>query len=217
MASHRFSSPLAVALLAGSAGLVLPSLPARAQGINLVTNGSFAYSNIGPIGWTFLRPGGESWHSFGFTPSPDGADYFGIQDLDAFTSRFNVEGITQNVAGLQVGQTYQLRFYSMSNHTNQNANARQQWRVSFGGETQFSQQTFSSATANWVQSTLNFTATATTQALTFVAEFLPGSYPEILNIDGIVLTAATVPEPDVAWLLSSGLLAMGFLARRRMR
>ncbi len=50
-------------------------------------------------------------------PSPDGGEYLGIQDLDAYAPRNNVAGITQTIAGLQVGATYALSFYSMSNLT----------------------------------------------------------------------------------------------------
>lgn len=215
MKLHRHPGAPALAAIACCTALALAALPARAQ-VNLVTNGSFAYSNIGPIGWTFLVPGGESWHSFGFTVSPEGGDYFGIQDLDDFTSRFNVGGITQTISGLQVGQRYALSFWSMSNHTTRDPDARQQWRVSFGGQTLLGEQTFASPTPVWVQNHLTFTASAATQALTFVAEFLPGSYPEILNIDGIVLTAAAVPEPASPWLLGAGLLGIGGVVRRRL-
>ena len=159
MASHHRSSTFVLAELACAASLAVTSVPAQAID-NLVTNGSFQFSNIGPTGWTFLRPGGEFWNSFGFQVSPDGGSYFGIQDLHDFTSRFNVIGITQNIAGLQPGRQYELSFYSMSNHTQQSPTARQQWRVSFGGETGFSGQTFASPTPSWIQSHLTFTATA---------------------------------------------------------
>lgn len=184
---------------------------------NLVTNGSMNFAGAGaPTGWTLVVPTGESWQSFENHPSPNAGSYFGIQDLDSFAPRFNASGITQVLSGLQVGASYELSFYSMSNHTSLSPSAMQQWRVTFGSQIQTGQATSASA-QTWVQSTMTFTATATVQALTFAAEFLPGSYPEILNLDGVALTAAAVPEVSAQHLLAAGLLALGALKLRRRR
>ena len=129
----------------------------------------------------------------------------------------NAGGITQLISGLDVGATYTLTFYSMTNHDAFDAAARQDWVVSFGSDTQTGQQTHYTGTADWVQSSLVFTAHAAAQALTFAAEYLPGSFPEMLNLDGIVLTktAAAVPEPSSGALFIGGLLAAGAAVWRR--
>jgi hypothetical protein len=200
-------------------GAVSTALPANATG-NLVANGSLDFSGAGaPTQWSFLNPAGEFWVSFDGQASPDGGSYLGIQDLDTFAPRFNVEGITQDIGGLDIGANYTLTFYSMTNHDAVDPAARQDWRVTFGTDTQTGQQTYFTGTGAWVQSTLAFTATSATQALTFVAEYLPGSYPEMLNLDGIVLTKTTsaVPEPSTYALLAGGLVAMGWAAARRRK
>jgi hypothetical protein len=187
---------------------------------NLVANGSLNFSGPGaPTQWAFLNPAGESWVSFDGQPGPYGGSYLGIQDLASFLPRVNVVGITQGVSGLDIGATYTLTFYSMTNHDAFDPAARQDWVVSFGSATQTGQETHFTGTGAWVQSTLAFTAQAATQALTFVAEYLPGSFPEMLNLDGIVLTktAAAVPEPSTGALLGGGLLAMACAAVRRLR
>ncbi|KQY85520.1 MULTISPECIES: hypothetical protein [Roseateles] len=195
--------------------LVAPLMAHAAD--SLVINGSMNFSGAGPpTGWAVLVPGGESWHSFENHPSPEGGAYFGIQDLDAFSPRFNAGGITQLVSGLEVGTSYQLSFFSMSNHTSLSPGAMQRWAVTFGTQTKAGQQT-SASDATWVQSTMTFTATATVQALTFAAEFLPGSYPEILNLDGVTLSAAAVPEVSIQHLLAAGLAGLGWLKLRRRR
>jgi hypothetical protein len=215
MKFNRVRSALGCALLASVAPAVLPA----AAAVNLVANGSLDFGGPGaPSQWTFLNPTGESWNSFGGVASPDGGSYLGIQDLDSFFPRVNVGGFTQSVGGLQVGATYTLTYYSMTNHDTFDPAARQDWIVSFGNATLTGQQTHYTGTSDWVQSTLVFTAKATAQALTFVAEYLPGSYPEMLNIDGISLTktAGPVPEPATGALLLGGLLAISATARRRM-
>jgi hypothetical protein len=190
---------------------------------NLIVNGSMDFSGPGaPSGWTFLVPAGESWRSFENHPSPAGGAYFGIQDLDSFAPRFNVGGITQVVSGLQVGTSYELSFYSMSNHTSLSPGAVQRWLVTFGMPSQNGDETqaglsTSASSPIWAKSTMTFTATAAVQALTFAAEFLPGSYPEILNLDGVTLTAMPVPEVSSQWLLAAGLAGLGALKLRRRR
>jgi len=201
-----------------SALLVVGATGAAQAAANLVANGSLDFGGPGaPSQWTFLNPAGESWNSFGGAASPDGGAYLGIQDLDSFFPRVNVGGFTQNVGGLEVGASYTLSFYSMTNHDAFDAAARQDWIVSFGTSTLTGQQTHYTGNSEWVQSTLVFTAQAATQALTFVAEYLPGSYPEMLNIDGIALTrtAGPVPEPSSGALLMGGLLAVGAAVWRR--
>lgn len=214
MTLRRALWALCASLVTGAAS----AAPPPPAGVNLVANGSLDFSGPGaPSQWTFLNPAGEYWVSFDGAPSPDGGSYLGIQYLNAFYPRFNVGGFTQTVNGLEVGATYTLTFYSMTNHDAFDAAARQDWIVSFGSATQTGQQTHYTGTSDWVQSTLVFTAQAATQALTFVAEYLPGSYPEMLNIDGISLTktAGPVPEPATGALLLGGLLAIGAKARRR--
>ncbi len=169
-------------------------------------------------GWSFLNTGAtaEYWVSFQGQPSADGGSYLGVQDLDAFAPRNNVHGVSQTISGLQVGADYTLTFWSMSNHDGNGT--KQDWEVTFGAQSQTGQQTAPNPddTGNWVQSSMNFTASSATQALTFVAQYLPGSVPEMLNLDGVVLTkVSTVPEPSNWALLLAGL--GGALAFARWR
>ena len=227
MTSHR-SLYAALALAALAAAPAARAQLANGTPGNLVTNGSmnFAFREGGrPVvtGWTFLNLAGnaESWNSFAAQTSPDGGEYLGVQDLATFAPRINVGGITQTLAGLTIGAVYDLTFYSMSNH---DGGGLQDWLVTFGGSSRTSLATQPNAdnTGNWVQSTMSFTATSATQALTFAAQYLPGSVPEILNLDGVILRQSTVavspvPEPETYELLLAGLGAVSFAQRRRMR
>ena len=202
---------------------------------NLVVNGSMGFNDLasggnyyaGPnptalTGWTFLSPGptAEYWVAFGGPASPDGGQYLGVQDLDAYAPRNNVHGVTQTISGLTAGADYKLTFYSMTNH---DGGGLQDWQVSFGDATQTSVLTGPNGGLNgvWFLNTMSFTASAASQALSFVAQYLPGSVPEMLNLDGIVLQQVSgpnvpaVPEPETYALFGLGLLALRFAARRK--
>ena len=63
---------------------------------------------------------------------------------------------------------------------------------------------------------MSFTASSTSQTLTFLAQYLPGSVPEMLNLDGVVLEdVSAVPEPS-AWAMLLAALG-GALAVARLR
>ena len=235
-------SPLRVtlAILALGASCGVGAQVANGTPGNLVVNGSmnFAGLNGAPLasnavyfaganpaaltGWSFLSPGptAEYWVAFGVQPSPDGGQYLGIQDLNAFAPRNNAHGVMQAISGLAPGAGYQLTFYSMSNH---DGVGLQDWQVTFGDSTQTSLTTAPNAnlSGTWVLNTMSFTASAATQALSFVAQYLPGSVPEMLNLDGVILEqvaappVAAVPEPETYALFGVGLLALRLAARRK--
>lgn len=207
-------SALTRASLVSSLLLLLAGAAQASTVVNLVNNGDMSFPNDKLADWELLKPGGELFNSF--EPgniSPNGGSYFGIQDLDDFEPRFNAGGIKQTIGGLTVGGRYTLTFHSNEEHTNPNMLA--QWQVTFGAETGLSTLT----NTLWVTDVIHFTASSTTQTLQFLATFLPGAFPQILNLDGVQLTAdpvgAPVPVPTSAWLLLPALL--GFVGATRKR
>lgn len=191
--------------------LLLNSTTQASPVTNLVTNGSMNFSLGKPTGWTLITPGGELWNTFeSGILSSDGGSYFGIQDLDAFAPRFSAGGIYQTIDNLTVGATYSLSFESNEEHTNPNFLA--QWKVSFGNQTGFSTLT----NTTWVTDTLQFTATNTSETLKFLATFLPGANPQILNLDGVTLTQiSSVPVPASIWLFGSAIAGLIRYGRRK--
>lgn len=198
----RYAVGFACAALAGPG--------AHAATVDLVSNGSMNFVAGKPADWQLINPTGEFFNSFDpGNRSNDGGSYIGIQDLDAFAPRKNAIGVFQEIDGLVVGGRYTLSFESNEMHTNPNFLA--QWKVSFGGETRLSTLT----DTDWVTDVMHFTATSTTQTLQFVATYLPGALPQILNLDGVHLTADPVPLPASGWLLMPALVGLLRVAKKR--
>lgn len=177
---------------------------------DLVSNGSMSFVAGQPADWVLLNPGGEFWNTFNSgNLSADGGSHFGIQDLDNFAPRQNARGLSQEIDGLVIGGRYTLSFESNEEHTNPNFLA--QWQVTFGDETQYSTLT----DTTWITDVMHFTATNTTQTLQFVATYLPGALPQILNLDGVHLTADPVPLPASGWLIVPALFGLLGVAKKR--
>ena len=139
--------------------------------------------------------------------SPDGGVFVG----GAAWANGNVgEGLWQNVAGLQIGQQYELTFYSShigaTNDSNMPAiyTGPGFWNVYLDNSFLGSGSTVSASTLgnnSWVQTSMTFTATSGDLDLAFRAGTSNPANGAWLGIDGISLTASPVPEPSGALLL----------------
>ena len=112
--------------------------------------------------------------------------------------------ITQSISGLTVGKTYQVSFYwgaaqqEGAQFTSATTNS---WSVSLINTTDGTKtQTFTTSTVNvpnkgfsgWMLQTFNYTATATTETLSFLAGGAPNGQPPFALLDGVSLDV--VPE-----------------------
>ena len=129
---------------------------------------------------------------------------------------FETTAIQQTIAGLTPGGKYAVSFYwAAGQQTGFTGDTTEGWRVSLGGE---SHDTAILANPShdfqpWRLTTLNFTATGTSEVLAFLALGTPDGLPPFSLLDGVSLTA--VPEPATWGLMIAGLGMVGVAARRR--
>jgi hypothetical protein len=124
--------------------------------------------------------------------------------------------ISQTISGLTLGATYTVTFdwatgqlQSRSGATTDNV------KVSFGGQS-YTTQTISNASGSstpWLQQSFLYTATSTTETLTFLAQGTPTGLPPMVALDGI--SVVQTPEPASIAVMGSGLMLLGYFYRRR--
>jgi hypothetical protein len=162
----------------------------------------------------------------GFGPPPNGdTQWLGMDGA------FDPGPVSQTINGLQAGHQYTLSFYGAeSQFANGYLNApisgptTQTLQVQLGSEsyTPINDVTLAShAFSGWTQYTETFTATSSSEVLSFIASGTPASLPPFLQIAGVSLTDTTVvpvPEPSSMLLLGAGSLgAIGIGLRRRFK
>ena len=189
------------------------------------------YLSGGPYNYTALYFSGNEATTTGATGTskPDNANWILAQAADGgWGSKFiAIDGdsaltasINQNITGLTIGNTYSLYFQMAgAQDIDRTGPTTDSWRVTFGDQTQTS--TVLSNTTHgftgWVDQSMTFTATSTSQLLTFLAVGTPTGLPPISLLDGVSLIdiTAAVPEPETWALMLAGLGAIGMLARKR--
>jgi PEP-CTERM motif len=201
---------------------------------NLVTNGGFEFyggvapkdftSNCLPTDWStggyvyldapgtaVTAPGIQVWGPFPAT-SPQGGNF-----IESDGSSGLAFPINQTITGLTVGQNYSVSFYQAAGQQYLDSGATtEQWQVSLGSDTQFSavMSTPSEGVFPWEPQTLSYTASSTSEVLTFLAVG-SGGVPPIVFLDGVDMET-NVPEPSAGLLLAGvgTVIAIGKLWRR---
>ena len=133
---------------------------------------------------------------------------------------FQTGAIKQTVGGLVLGQVYQLKFYwAAAQQQGYTAATTEKWQVSLGS------QTFTTPTVNlaskgfsgWMQQSFDYTATSSSETLSFLAAGTPTGQPPFVLLGGV--TMDVVPEPST-WLFFAGIGAaftlVGVIRRRAL-
>lgn len=229
-------------LLAVTAAAALCSGVASAS-TELIVNGNFETGDYGQINWNGHQLQGWSTTGYNFlfngsnvdhggTPGsfgnlqlwgPNNGSANGLQaspvggNFVASDGAFEVAPLSQTVNGLVAGQQYNLTFYwAGAQQSGFNGATTEQWKVSLGGETQSTavKNNVNHGFTGWQKETFTFTATGTSELLSFLAVGTPAGVPPFSLLDGVSMTAA-VPEPQTWGMLGLGLGLVGFAARRR--
>ncbi len=183
------------------------------------TNG-MTFNNGGQV-YLYGPSGGNTsasnYSNNGLTASSPTGGNFIVADGDPSVS----SAISQNVTGLTVGQDYTLSFYWASGQLydpgNSGASTTERWQVGFGSATATTatNTTIYKGFDAWVQTTITFTASATSQVLSFLAVGTPAGNPPTALLDGVALVAT--PEPATWAILMVGMAGVAFMAHKRRR
>lgn len=230
-------------ILLAIAAVASLSVSALGNTTEMITNGNFETGDYGQIGWNGHQLAGWSTTGYNFLFSASNDDSTGTTgsygavklwgpgsgsanglaasplggNYVASDGAFGVAPLSQTVNGLVTGQKYNLSFYwGGAQQYGFDGTTTEQWKVSFGNDV------YSTAVANnsthgftgWMKENVSFTATSTSQVLSFLAVGTPNGVPPFSLLDGVSLSA-DVPEPGSMALfgLSAGILAL--VSRRR--
>jgi hypothetical protein len=224
---------------------------ARADQINLVTNGDFeqsSYSNNNQFGTGYGGQGVTGWtggngyqlYFFSGTASTNSANSQYDSGYNTGSEKFytmppsiaggnfvaldgdqtnGVQGsISQSISGLTIGKQYLVSFDwatgQLQSRTGATTNSIQ---VTFGNQSFTTPiiSTPSQGSTPWLAQSFLFTATSTSQTLTFLSAGTPTGLPPMVALDGVSVVAA--PEPASLGVMTSGLMLLGFFYRRRQQ
>lgn len=155
--------------------------------------------------------------------SKDGGNFL-ASDADGTVDA--AKPIEQSISGLVVGATYALHFeYAGAQFRNSDGSKwtggfHAGWQVSFGGDTKYTGGNAggdltvgSKGFTGWKDATFFFTATSTTETLSFLAVSDAGGLPPVSLLDGVTLSY--VPEPSSFAMTAIALAGFGALRLRR--
>jgi len=160
------------------------------------------------------------------TASPNGGNFLGSDPDYSPSGPDSTTGgaggaVYQTVSGLTAGDTYAVTFYQAGAQQHGFSGiTTESWQVSLGAQT-LDSPTLTNASegfTGWSSDTLDFTATASSEVLSFLAEGTGGSgEPPFALLDGVSLTQVSVPEPATWAMMLVGFGVLGTAIRSRRK
>lgn len=180
-------------------------------GTGTTTGAKTGFSNQLTFWGSSSQNGGASTFDFPAN-SPSGGNFIALDGGYAP----NTQPLVQTVGGLVTGGDYELTFYwAAAQQKGFNGATTEGMQVTFGGQT-FSTSTYnlpSHGFSGWMSATMNFTATAGSQTLSFLAKGTPEGLPPFTLLDGVSVVA--VPEASASAMIMLGMTGLLFVRRRR--
>ena len=143
--------------------------------------------------------------------SPDGGQFVQSDGDTQYAAT-----ISQTISGLTAGEKYNVSFYQAAGQQKTfNGDTTEQWKVSLGSESHKSTLVKLPAGGNvspWTLETLTFTATSSSEVLSFLALGTPNGLPPTVFLDGVHMDV--VPEPSTMSALLIGLVSLACVRRR---
>lgn len=127
--------------------------------------------------------------------------------------------LQQTINGLTAGTVYTLTFdWAAAQLADRTGATTEQLQVSLGGNTLLTGvlSDASQSSTIWHQATMTFTATGSSEVLSFLSLGAPSGLPPMALLDNVSLTN-TVPEPATWGLMLVGVAAVGASLRLRRR
>ena len=155
--------------------------------------------------------GGGQEDLWAATSSPAGGSFVALDGDPAVRG-----GISQQVKDLKTGDTYALTFsWGAGQLQSRSGATTEQIQASLGGQS-FLTNVVSNPShgfTGWFTTTFDYTATASSELLSFLSLGTPSGLPPIATLDGVSMV--DVPEPGSVGLLALGLGFVGLCVMRR--
>ena len=142
--------------------------------------------------------------------SPNGGNFIGADGA------YLQAPLQQTINNLDVNSVVNITFYwAGAQQYNYDGATTEAWQVTLGSETRSTPVVINVAHGFtlWRQTTLSFVVTSATEVLSFLAIGTPAGVPPFSLLDGVSISE--VPEPASMMLLSTGLVLVGLMSRRR--